>query len=51
MGFMKHVCQSSTDVIDFIIEITQEGYVVDKLESIEFDHYLVTYHNGYRKEK
>lgn len=44
MGYMKHVCKDESEVIEFIMAITEEGKVVDRLEVIEFDHFLVTYH-------
>ena len=44
MGFMKHLCEGSDEALLFIQDICQSGYVVDNVEAVEIDHYVVTYH-------
>jgi hypothetical protein len=48
MGFMKHLCEGSDEALLFIQDICNDGYVVDKIETIEFDHYVITYHRVWR---
>lgn len=44
MGYCKHLCSSADETLLFIQDVCQDGYVIDNVEIIELDHYVVTYH-------